>query len=85
MEYKPKYSKDEIERLVAWMDSHMDRFPQEIEIDNCSSSMNPQYTYLSLRELVTSRYDNITYSSYIKMVYDMRDAIAKILGEEVED
>ncbi|MBO4596695.1 MAG: hypothetical protein IKX93_06175 [Bacteroidaceae bacterium] len=85
MEYKPKYSKEEISKLVDWMDSHMDRFPPEIEIDNCSSSMNPRYTYLSLREIVCSRHNLITFSAYVKMVYDMRDAIAKILGEEVED
>lgn len=73
MEFKKKYSKEELEELCAWFASRMDKLPADMHLDKAIYVKDFPTTVRHYLEIVRLHGDNPTYSGQVYHLFLMRD------------
>lgn len=83
MEYKPKYTKDEVDDLVNWFTTHT--FEKELDVGGGIYIKNMQKAVESMIQIAQTKYENTTFSGQIYLLFRMRDELLKqnkVTGEK---
>lgn len=79
MEFKAQYSPEEMEEIVAWMESHLDSLPQEMDILPGMHTNNLPEVVRNYIDLVRTKGSNHTYNGQISHLFRIRENIEKTL------
>ncbi len=75
MEFKKKYTKDEMGELCAWFAARLDRLPAEMHLDKAIHIKDLPTTVRHYMEIVKLHGDNPTYSGQVYHLFLMRDKL----------
>jgi len=75
MEYKPIYTKEEVEELAAWFDSHP--YKQELDIGSGIYMKNVSMSVAAMLHTVRAKYDNRTFSGQVYLLFRIKDELLK--------
>ena len=83
MEYKPTYTKEEVDEVVNWFNTH--RIAQEVKIGGGVSTKEADKVVEYLVHSAKTQYENRVFSGQIHMLFKLRDILIKenkVLGEK---
>lgn len=63
--FKPDFTKEEVNELIAWFEERMDRMPAELQINKSSHSKNLRFTVTKLISMLKEREVTVTLCGYI--------------------
>lgn len=69
MDYKEKYTKQEIEELIGWFKEHEHELPQTLQIDKATFTPDLQRTVHILLEQGLMYVENPTFYGTIRMLF----------------
>ena len=82
MEYKPTFTKEEIDELISWFTTH--KFEKELILDKGIVVKDLDKALPPLIHVAQTRYENRNFSGQIFMLYKIREALikqGKVIGE----
>ena len=83
MEYKATYTKEEVDELVTWFDTHT--YEQSIDLGSGISIPNVSTTVKQMSHIARTKYDNRRFSGQIFVLFRIREELIKqnkVLGEK---
>ena len=83
MEYKPTYTKEEIDELVNWFTSHT--FEKEMDMGHGIYLNDVEKAIAPLMHMARTQYENRNYSGSIHFLFRIRDELIKqnkVTGEK---
>ena len=63
--FKPDFTKEEVNELIAWFEERMDRMPAELQINKSSQTKNLRFTVTKLISMLKEREVTVTICGYI--------------------
>lgn len=75
MEYKPTFTKEEIDELVEWFNTH--KYEQAVDLGNGISTANLVETLKPMIRIAQTKYDNRTFSGQIHVLFQIRDTLIR--------
>ena len=63
--FKPDFTKEEVNELIAWFEERMDRMPAELQINKSSYTKNLRFTVTKLISMLKEREVTVTICGYI--------------------
>lgn len=63
--FKPDFTKEEVNELIAWFEERMDRMPAELQINKSSHTKNLRFTVAKLISMLKDRDVTVTLCGYI--------------------
>lgn len=82
MEYKKTFTKEEIDELIHWFDTH--QYEKELDLGIGVSTKNLDQSIPPLIHVARTKYMSPVFSGQIYMLFRIRDALIqqnKVLGE----
>jgi hypothetical protein len=83
MDYKPTFTKEEIEDIIQWFSTH--KLEQDIDLGNGVHIRELDTALKQLVHIARTRYDNRVFSGQIYMLFKIKDELikqGKVLGEK---
>ncbi|MDO5482300.1 MAG: hypothetical protein Q4F47_04600 [Bacteroidaceae bacterium] len=83
MEYKPTFTKEEIEDIIHWFATH--KLEQDIDLGNGIHIRELDTALKQLTHIAKTRHDNRVFSGQIYMLFKIKDELikqGKVLGEK---
>lgn len=83
MEYKPTYTKEEVDELVNWFSTHT--FEKELDMGGGIYIRDVQMAIGPMMHIAKTKYENRTFSGQIFLLFRMRDELLKqnkVTGEK---
>ena len=83
MEYKPTFTKEEIEEIIHWFATH--KLEQDIDLGNGVHIRELDTALKQLTHIAKTRHDNRVFSGQIYMLFKIKDELikqGKVLGEK---
>ncbi|MBR2630857.1 MAG: hypothetical protein IKD25_04940 [Bacteroidaceae bacterium] len=83
MEYKPTFTKEEIEDIIHWFATH--KLEQDIDLGNGVHIRELDTALKQLTHIAKTRHDNRVFSGQIYMLFKIKDELikqGKVLGEK---
>lgn len=81
MNYKPAYTKEEVEELVNWFDTH--KYDKEVDLGHGIYISDVSATLTPMRNIALAKYENRTFSGQIQMLFKIREELIR-QGKVVE-
>ncbi len=75
MTYKRTYTKQEVDELFHWFDTH--EYENEINLTPGLKGANVKLLVEQTRYIAQTKYDNPTYSGQIQLVFHLRDELIR--------
>lgn len=75
--FKPSYTSEEKDELVAWFEERMERLPQSLLLDDCMSTKDLPRTVRSYIKLIRTGRKNVEFSGYVAHLFLMREALRR--------
>ena len=75
MDYKSAYTKEEVEELVKWFETH--KYANELDLAPGLRIADMQTTLIQMRNIALSKYENRTFSGQIRMFFRIREELIK--------
>lgn len=75
MDYKEKYTKQEVEELASWFKEHERELPQSLRIDKATFTSDLQKTVRILLEQSLMYADNPTFYGTIRMLLSIKNKL----------
>ena len=75
MTYKPTYTKEEVEELVNWFDTH--KYENGLDLGQGIYIGNISATLIPMRNIALNKYDNRTFSGQIQILFRIREELIK--------
>ena len=83
MEFKPKYTKEEVDELVNWFTTHT--FEHELDVGGGIYIQDVQMAVKAMIRIAQTKYQNTTFAGQIYLLFRMRDELIKqnkVTGEK---
>lgn len=83
MEYKPEYTKDEVDELVHWFNTHT--YENEVDLGGGILIGDIQKTLPRMLHIAQTKYENRTFSGQIQLAFRIREELIKqnkVTGEK---
>lgn len=83
MEYKTTYTKQEIDELTQWFDSHT--FEKELDMGKGMYIEDVNFTIKPMLHIAQTQYENKTFSGQIHQLYRIKELLIqqnKVTGEK---
>lgn len=75
MTYKTSYTKEEVEELVNWFDTHT--YEHEVDLGHGIRVCDITVTLDQMKNIALTQYENRTFSGQIQMLFRIRDELIK--------
>ena len=75
MTYKPTYTKEEVEELVNWFDTH--QYANELVLAPGLNITNMKAALTQMRNIALNKYDNRSFSGQIQLLFRIREELIK--------
>lgn len=82
MDYKKRYTPEEIKEVAEWFKNHKEQMPQSLDVDKATHIPNFPSTVNSYIDIAQAHMDNATYSGQIYLLFKMRDVMKEACGIE---
>ena len=79
MEFKPTYTKKEVEELVAWFENN--EYPHSINLGNGIKIEDMEKTVKQLSHLALTQHENRNFCGPITMLFQIREKILSTLSQ----
>lgn len=75
MTYKPTYTKEEVEELVKWFDTH--KYEKEVDLGHGIFIRDIQTALPPMRNIALAKYENRCFSGQIQLLFRIREELIK--------
>lgn len=75
MNYKPTYTKEEVEELVNWFDNH--KYANEVDLGYGLYVGNVAFTLNHMRNIALTKYENRSFSGQVQLLFKIREELIK--------
>lgn len=75
--FKPSYTQQEKEELIAWFEQRADRLPQRLQIIDSLSTEDLPRTVASYLRLIRIERNNVVFSGYTAQLFMIREALRR--------
>lgn len=75
MIYKPTYTKEEVEELTNWFDTH--KYENEVDLGQGILISDLRKALIPMRNIALNKYDNRTFSGQIHILFRIREELIK--------
>ncbi len=73
--FKPEFTKEEIQDLIAWFETRKDRLPATLQINRSSHTENLPHTVKRMIGVITEKGPTPTFSGYIAHLFLIRERL----------
>ena len=81
MNYKTTYTKEDVDELLKWFDTH--KYDRELDLGHGLYISDVNVTLPPMRDIALTQYDNRTFSGQIRLLFKIREELIK-QGKVVE-
>lgn len=75
MTYKPTYTKEEVEELVNWFDTH--EYENEVDLGHGICVSDISTTIVPMRNIALKKFDNRSFSGQIQLLFRIKEELIK--------
>lgn len=75
MEYKKTYSPEELEDIISWTTTNMNRLPKSLQLDKATFIPDLKQTMKNYIEICQVHAENPTYGAQIRHIFMMREKL----------
>ncbi|MCH5174937.1 MAG: hypothetical protein J1F40_03530 [Prevotellaceae bacterium] len=75
MDYKPTYTKEEVDELLNWFDTH--KYERELDLGHGLRISDVSATLTPMRNIALAKHDNRTFSGQIQLLFRIREELIK--------
>ena len=75
MTYKPTYTKEEIDELINWFDTH--KYEHELDLGHGLYISDITKTIPPMCNIARTKYENRSFSGQIQMLFNIREELIK--------
>lgn len=77
MIYKKNYSKEELQELAHWYETHRSGFPKTFDTDAATHYADMQHSTDYILNILNESGENPTFSGQVFMFFSLRDALTE--------